>query len=327
MQTNLTEDKAAGAQATAAEKDLPEFRPIRLEDKAWIDPALKEEDSMASLGCFGTHYLWGPAYGQTIAFWQGKLLARYGCHKGLGFAFPMGPGPVKPAVLALEELAAAQGCPLVMRGITQKQREKLESEMPGYFTFSENRQNWDYIYEVEKLAGLSGKKLQAKRNHCNRFERENPGWHFEELREEDVPACLALLNRWTEERADEREADELLAEKQAIEKAFAHYTALGLVGGGLFVGEELVAFTLGEECGENAFDVRFEKADPNREGAFAMVNREFARLIQKKLPHIKYLNREEDLGLEALRKAKLSYRPAFMLEKFNACGPDAGKVC
>ena len=107
----------------------------------------------------------------------------------------------------------------------------------------------------------------------------------------------------------------------------AHYTALGLVGGGLFVGEELVAFTLGEECGENAFDVRFEKADPNREGAFAMVNREFARLIQKKLPHIKYLNREEDLGLEALRKAKLSYRPAFMLEKFNACGPDAGKVC
>ena len=309
------------------DKGLPQFRQIRPEDKAWIDPILKAEDSASSSGCFGTWYLWGPLYGQTIARWGDRLLGQYIREGKLRFSYPVGSGPLRPAIQLLEQLAACQGQPLVLLAVTAAQRRKLEEEMPGYFTFCESRDSEDYLYEVEKLAGLSGKKLQAKRNHCNRFERENPGWRFEALTPAHFPRCLALLEEWTRQRQDERDQEDLRGEHKAIEEAFAHYEELGLLGGCLLVGDRLAAFTLGEVTGAGALDVHFEKADPNWEGAFAMVNREFARLVKEQLPQIRWLNREEDLGLEALRRAKLSYRPDQMVEKFTAYGPGAGCTC
>lgn len=309
------------------DKSLPEFRRIRLEDKSWVDPILKAEGSASSGGCFGTWYLWGPLYGQTIARWGERILGQHMRGGKLSFSYPVGSGPLQPAIQMMEQLAACQGQPLVLKAVTAPQRQKLEEEMPGFFTFCESRDSEDYMYEVEKLASLSGKKLQAKRNHCNRFERENPDWRFEELTPAHFAQCLALLDEWTLQRQDERDQEDLREERRAIEEAFAHYEELGLLGGGLLVGDRMAAFTLGEVTGGDALDVRFEKADPNWEGAFAMVNREFARLVAARRPDLRWLNREEDLGLEALRKAKLSYRPAFLLEKFTAFGPGAGRTC
>ena len=316
-----------GCVAAAREKAPLQFRALQPEDKSWADPILRAEDSLSSVGCFGTLYLWGPIYGQTTARLGERILNRFDQEGRVSFAYPMGSGPLLPAIRVMEDLAAAEGQPLVLRGLTAGQRQRLEQELPGRFTFREDRDVADYIYEVEKLATLSGKKLQAKRNHCNRFERENPGWRFEPLEARHFADCLALLDRWAEERRGERDEGEMDGERRAIEAAFLHYGELELLGGCLFARDRLVAFTLGEKCGGESVDVRFEKADPNLEGAFAMINREFARLVAATCPEVKYLNREEDLGIEALRKAKLSYRPAFLAEKFTACDAKAPGAC
>lgn len=91
MRTNFNEDKAAGGCTAAAEKDLPEFRPIRLEDKSWIDPALKEEDSMASLGCFGTHYLWGRPTARPLPFGRASCWPGMAAIKAWALRSPWGP--------------------------------------------------------------------------------------------------------------------------------------------------------------------------------------------------------------------------------------------
>ena len=110
----------------------------------------------------------------------------------------------------------------------------------------------------------------------------------------------------------------LEAEAGAIEEMFANYEALGFIGGLLYQNGEPVAFTAGTKLDEEVFDVHFEKALPGVEGAYTMVNREFARLIHAELPGIGAFNREEDMGLEGLRKAKESYHPDILLMKYFA---------
>jgi hypothetical protein len=108
-------------------------------------------------------------------------------------------------------------------------------------------------------------------------------------------------------------------ERAAISKALKHYEALGMEGLVLRDGADVLAYTLGSPLSPDTFDIHFEKARPEAEGAYPVINCEFARYLREKYPHIQYLNREDDLGLEGLRKAKLSYYPHHLVEKCWAC--------
>lgn len=293
------------------------FRRVQLFDKEWIDTLLKAEDSLSSTGCFGTLYVWGEAYGLQIAKLGSRLISQYGSGKDASFGYPMGSGDIRVAVLAMRQAAAEAGVPLVLRGLTESQKKILEKAFPDTFSFAENRDTADYIYEAERLATLSGNKMHGKKNHCNRFEKTYPDWHFEVLTKEHFSSCLALLEQW-EATKDEVSTKEQTAEPKAIGKAFAAYHELGLDGGILFIGEQPVAFTLGERVGGHGFDVRFEKADTSFEGTYPMINREFVRYLRSKYEDLQYINREEDMGLENLRKAKLSYKPVMMVTKYDA---------
>ena len=101
----------------------------------------------------------------------------------------------------------------------------------------------------------------------------------------------------------------------ALNRAFAHWQELGMEGLVMYVGEQVVAMTMGSRLGDDAVDVHFEKADLDYPGAYAVINRAFARHIREKYPQVKFLNREDDMGIEGLRKAKLSYYPHHMVEK------------
>lgn len=297
-------------------RNLP-FHPIRLADREWIAPLLAAQNSPASDGCFGTLLLWGSAFGLTVAKVDDRLLARHG-GETLSFSFPAGSGPLRPALLRLSLLAAQEKQPLRLRGLQEDQKAELEQAFPGCFAFTELRDSADYLYDVEKMSTLSGKKLQSKRNHCNRFEQENPNWRFEPLSRRYFGDCMTLLNAW--EDGHEDDVDEMqLAETQAIRTALAHYEELGLVGGILFADDDRpVAFTIGERTGGDAIDVRFEKADTQVHGAYQMINRQFVRYLQSIYPDLLWLNREEDMGHENLRRAKESYYPARLLMKYEA---------
>lgn len=200
--------------------------------------------------------------------------------------------------------------------MTEKQLAALEAEYPGHFEVSEDVDFADYIYLAERLATYSGKALHSKKNHCNRFEAEND-WDFVPLTRELIPGCLDMLDMWTEENY-QRLDKSITYEHEALLKCFAAYEKLGLEGGVLRVQGKIVGFSVGEFTSSSCFDVHFEKAYSSMNGAYPMVCREFTRMLMKKYPSLVYMNREDDMGLEALRRSKISYRPEFMLRKFSA---------
>ena len=295
------------------------FKAIELSDKPWIDAAVQAEDSRSADFNFANMYMWDEAYRQLVADLNGRMVAKPKYKHHPFFAFPIGAGDLKPAMEALQDYAAAHGFPFCVSGVTAEHREELEQLFPGHLTFAPDRDHFDYIYLAEKLAELPGKKLHAKRTHINRFLEAND-WSFRPLTAPLLPECRNMLSDWTRNYiAAGGIPDGVAAEHAAIDRAFSHFDELGLEGGALYAGGKLIAFTIGEKISSDTFDIHFEKAYADIQGAYPMINREFVRLVLSRHPEIVYINREDDMGHENLRRAKLSYDPAFLVEKFNVC--------
>ena len=193
--------------------------------------------------------------------------------------------------------------------------DELEELMPGQFTFTADRDYADYLYLRTDLATLAGKKLQPKRNHVNKFKRTYPDYQYTPITPDRIGECLDLEAEWC--LANNCQQHEGTGnERRALTYALDHFEELGLTGGILHVGGRIAAFTFGMPINRDTFGVHVEKADTSIEGAYAMINYEFANHVP---PQYVYLNREEDLGIEGLRKAKLSYQPAIILQKYSAC--------
>ena len=293
-----------------------EFHSITLSDKEWIDRHLWCENSPSADFNFGNMFIWDEHYRQLVCCHGDRTLTKVRLHGDPCFVFPIGCGPLRPAIEAMREYAAARGFPFLLRGITEAQRQQLEQEYPGRFAFTEEVKYADYIYDAEKLATYSGKALHGKKNHCNRFEAEH-AWEFVPLTEDRLPACLQMLDAWTRDNA-ERLDDSIVYEHEAIERAFRYYADLALEGGALYADGALVGFTFGEMTSLDTFNVHVEKADAGMNGAYPMVCRELTRLMRQRHPELKYTNREDDMGLEPLRISKLSYKPLFLLKKYAA---------
>ena len=293
-----------------------EFHTIQLSDKDWIDRHLWCENSPSADFNFGNMFIWDGHYHQLVCCHGDRSLVKVRRHGEPCFVYPIGCGPLRPAIEALREYAAARGFPFLLRGVTEKQRGELEQEYPGRFAFVEDEKYADFIYDAEKLASYSGKALHGKKNHCNRFEAEH-AWQFVPLTREIIPACLQMLDQWTKDNA-ERLDDSIVYEHEAIERAFAHFEQLGLEGGVLYADGKLVGFSFGEMTSLDTFDTHVEKADAEMNGAYPMVCRELARMLQRRHPELMYINREDDMGLEPLRISKLSYKPLYLLRKYTA---------
>ena len=293
------------------------FRPVTLCDKPWIDEIVAAEGSRSADYNFGNIYIWDGRYRQLVARLDGRMLTKLRYAGKPAFVFPIGTGPLRPAVEALRDYAASRGYdPFCLRGITEEHRALLEDEYPGRFSFTEDTDNADYIYEAGRLATYAGKALPGKKNHCNRFEAEND-WSFVPLTRALIPGCLDMLDLWTEENA-ERLDKSIVHEHTAIVRAFAAFEKLSLEGGVLYANGKIVGFTLGEMICPDTFDVHFEKADGSLNGAYPMTCRELTRMLMAKYPDLRFLNREDDMGIEPLRRSKESYKPAYLLKKYTA---------
>ena len=293
-----------------------EFHAISILDKEWIDRHLMCEDSPSADFNFGNMFIWDEHYRQLVCNFGERTLTKVRLHGRPAFVFPIGCGPLRPAIEALRAYAKAKEYPFLLRGITEKHRELLEQEFAGCFCFCEEEKYADYISEAQKLSTYSGKALHGKKNHCNRFEAEHE-WSFVPLTRELIPACEQMLNAWTEDNA-ERLDDSIVYEHDAIERAFRHYEELGLEGGVLFADGKLLGFSFGEMTSSDTFNVHVEKAAADINGAYPMVCRELVRMLMERHPELVWINREDDMGLESLRKSKESYKPAYLLKKYAA---------
>jgi hypothetical protein len=173
------------------------------------------------------------------------------------------------------------------------------------------RDQYDYIYRRTDLATLHGKHFDAKRNHINRFRSEHPDFEYRPLTPELFDECRRLTEIWqVEKNVNENRNDSIDAEHRVMETIFSNWDALGMTGGSIFVDGRMVAFTYGAAVTTDTLDVCVEKADRHVEGAFAIINQQFAEHLPEQYV---YLNREEDMGIPGLRQAKLSYHPEILL--------------
>lgn len=288
------------------------FHKITLADRETIHNHLYPAVGRGSEYSFANLLLWGE---QHVAVADGTPLffSRFGSWNS--YLFPLS-GSLPELVELLRNDARQRGIPLVLFGLSAEETARLETVFPGQFTFRPERDSFDYVYDIERLTELRGKKLQAKRNHCNRFEADFPEWRVLPLTRELLPRCRAFTEAWY--RSHYTHNQDFSGERRAISTAFDHFDELHMEGIALETSEGVVAFSMGNRIREDTFDVNFEKARADINGAYPMVNREFARCIHEKYPQIRFLNREDDMGIAGLRQAKESYFPDILLEKFIA---------
>ncbi len=219
-------------------------------------------------------------------------------------------------IRAIRNDSIAMGHPFLLLGVCNYMRDIIEKAFPDTFNIYPDRNYSDYIYTRDKLTNLSGKKLQSKRNHINKFKSLYPDYKYRELTPELVPQCIKLEKQWRKISKGDNNEEELDAglseELRSMTRAFHRWDKLGLIGGTIWVDNNLVAFTYGCPINQHTFDVCIEKADVNYEGAFTIINQEFVKHLPEQYS---YINREEDMGDEGLRQAKLSYKPDILLEK------------
>ena len=286
-----------------------EFRKIELSDKPWIESLLKKSDFRGSEYCFGNNFIWANAYSSRIGRYRDFYLQFN--EEAKHFAFPAGEGGLAEVVGVMMDYAAEHGFPFVMHLSHAANREKLEALMPGRFEFEERRDYFDYLYTAESLITLKGKKLHSKRNFINRFIQKE--WSVEPVTAENIGECEAFNQFWCVQndcRRDESKREEMCAAR----KALANFDALELHGCILKQEGRTVAYSIGERINSDTEIVHIEKADAEVPGAYPMINREYAAMFAADCA---YVNREEDLGVEGLRKAKLSYNPVMFTERYR----------
>lgn len=256
--------------------------------------------------------IWGENYNVRICFRDGFLIRAFFTdeEKVRGYCYPIGEGDVKGVVDLIIDDARERQSELVFMMLTSAQCEKL-SEITGMdFEFTEMLGDEDYIYTNFNLSTLPGKKYHSKRNHISKFNRNYPNWRFDLITPKNMNDAHTVVEKWCDNNNIDKEN---YYEYQAIMMAFENYSDFRMHGGILYVEDIPVAMTMGAKINKNTFDVTFEKALVQYDGAYTKVNNEFV----KTLVGFEFINREEDLGIESLRKAKLSYHPVVILERFK----------
>ena len=289
-----------------------DFKPFSPENRELYNEYLFDEDGRGCEFSFANLYLWGR---QSYAEVLDHIVIFSQFDRRTVYLYPLGKGDKKPVIDAIISDARIRGIPCRITGLTGDAAETIEKLYPEKFRFHCDRGSYDYVYDISDLAELKGKKYHGKKNHLNRFLENYEGYVAEPITNNNVSLVREMAKNWFISKESENPDGDYHMEKAAIERALRDYEKLGLEGLVLIYNGEPMAFTVGSRLSEDTFDVHFEKARADINGAYTAINCEFARYIRHKYPTVKYLDREEDMGIEGLRKAKESYKPHHMIEK------------
>ena len=285
------------------------FEPVTLAHKDAINQILNTQSMLPCELCFSNIFLWAEQYNTTVCIKDTMLFIKGRTGKSVLHKLPTGLGNKKAAIEALFKEDDFR----TLYAITEEDKTLLEENFPGTFTYTEDRAGADYIYTSDKLRTLAGKKLHAKRNHIHKFHATYGTLTiFEEITPENIDEILRFHMAWCKKNGCE---GTLRHEVCAVKKAFAHFHELALQGLCLKVNGKIVAYSYGTRLTADTFVIHAEKADSEIPGAYAVINQQMAETFGKEFL---YINREEDMGLEGLRKAKESYQPDILRLRYTA---------
>ncbi len=290
-----------------------QFREIRLSDRDRANAALRASDNRGCEYSFANNMAWRRLSDSKICFFKDfYIVCAFGTEDGIpSFTFPAGNGDLRELFGEMKSFCKGLGVPLKIWGVTEDKLKKLDRLFPGEFTVEYDRDSSDYIYSRQELAELKGRKFHGKRNHLTRFGKLD--YKFSAITEKDFDDCIRFIAE-TYNAAGGYNDHSAVAEQFAVNTYFSHFHELELCGGIIRIGGLVAGVTIGERLNSDTFCVHIEKADRQFEGIYAGINNLF---VKSCTDGFRYINREEDLGLEGLRKAKLSYNPVFLLNKYT----------
>lgn len=299
---------------------MPEFKPITIRDREIFEKHLRASQLSSSEFTFANFFIWRHYDNSAWALINDNLcvLARPAGQPAYFFP-PLGGHKTVETVRQCLEIMKQEGLSPLVSHIPKDFADKYLGQTDGLI-LEADRDNFDYVYLIEELCQLKGRKFSAQRNHLKNFlSRHDP--KCLELTADLVPACRKILVSWSDNKEQlnqtAKERHYLAGSVQAAQELLDHWTELKLIGAVVLVGDGPVAFSAGERIGPEMGVTYLEIVNRRYHGLNQYINKEFSCRLGGDL---KYINREQDLGFPGLRKAKLAYHPHHFIEKYN-CYP------
>lgn len=287
------------------------FRPLNLSDAEMLRQFLPHFQQRLCDYTMSGLLLWRDYFRTEVAAEDGLLYIRH-IYPGTSrqvYCYPQGPETARhDGVKRILAHCRASGETPLLCNVSAGELETLRTRHD--ILRAEAERDWfDYLYDAQGLSEMAGRRYAGQRNHISQFMRAFPEARYEVLEERNLQAARAFLEQLA--LRQENPTDMLREEYRMLDEVMAHLSLYGITGGLLRDGERVLALSLGETVGETLF-VHTEKAEPGVPGAYQMIAREFAR---HNAGNVRWINREEDMGIEGLRQSKLRYQPEQLLEK------------
>ncbi|MBO4897728.1 MAG: DUF2156 domain-containing protein [Clostridia bacterium] len=285
------------------------FKKVDISDRDIILKYLKPGNIFGAHQSFTNMFIWQEGYNIEYCIKDGFFIEKSSFQSDVPFfIFPEGEGDLVSVLNSVSDYAQSKGCKLNFTQLSEKQADFLEKNFKGKFRFEESRSSAEYVYEVDKMINLPGKKLHAKRNFLNGF-KASYDFEYRDITEDNIKEvkefCLSLVEN------KEGRDDEIIS----IHKLFDNFKELKVAGAAIYIGGKVIAATVGEMLSPDTAVIHLEKADTSYRGGFVAISSMF---LQNRFADVKYVNREEDMGIEGLRTAKMSYHPCRLVKKITA---------
>ncbi len=288
-----------------------EFRKITLEDQTWISKLLKLSDFMGAEYSFANNMAWCRLSDSSITRYKDFYIVLMPHDDTFMYTFPAGQGDYVEVINLLREYSKAHGKKCAIFGVVEPWLSWFQEHFDGEYHCQHLEDSSDYIYLAQDLIDLKGRKYHSKRNHLKKVDAYP--WTYEKLSKKDFEECITFSANLYNSK-DGYTDHSAVVEQYAIDTFFKYFEQFNLMGIAIRVDGKLVAYSIGEKLNSNTVVVHIEKADTSYDGMYVLINNLFAKEFCN-TPDVVYINREEDLGIEGIRKAKLSYRPVFKVEK------------
>ncbi|MCX6339959.1 MAG: phosphatidylglycerol lysyltransferase domain-containing protein [Candidatus Aureabacteria bacterium] len=291
-----------------SELDLKLFKAVEIADGARVKPLLAAAQKMSCDYSFANLYSWGEIYDLRWNLHRERLMVYSG--KDDFLLMPVGPAFSVGEMVEISDRLIRQGRSGNFVLVDAEYVERNES-LHNYFTAEVDRDNADYVYATQALVELKGRKLHKKKNLLSQFLRNNPDYVCERMSARHARECFVLAEKWCEVKNCEKLG--FTHESSALKRAMEKFNELELDGLIIRKSGAVIAFSIFDRQNGNTASVHFEKYDGEIKGSAQAINWETARYLS---PTYEYINREQDLGIEGLRRAKESYCPAFTVKTY-----------
>ena len=257
----------------------------------------------------GGTFIWRDYHKTEFAVADGVLYMKIE-HPTAAFSPPRGPLANKRAYERIMEYCEERGRPAVLCSVSESVAHDIAEMFPGSRAWTDRAWS-DYLYDSRDMVNLEGRKYSGQRNHINRFLREHPDWSFDAVTGENLEKTRSYIEKFA--RNFEKDPSVYMEGNRKALETLDNLELYRQFAGALSVSGEIVGVSIGEISGDTLY-IHAEKADTSYHGAYPMLMNMFAKRFVT--DEIRFVNREEDDGVEGLRTSKLSYHPIRLLEKY-----------